>query len=243
MLGFSKIEGVLKKTLAMSIVITIILFVIGSVWKPLAHSFVFITIFMLVAIIILEVFKREESKKIPYKLSDEKESAEIFDLSESEQTRSTIIKLFNSKYRMNLSDKQIRQIVTASYTSYYWAREVFDMSKEYVNVRSWIRGETDWLRIYLYAFPSLNIISDFKAQYGYVLDVYKKIFDKIDTSNFLTMEDYLNEVNRKYFASLDENMFVQVVRFMRKNGYDFNYPTGIYMENESEEEKIMKKYE
>lgn len=115
--------------------------------------------------IILVIFRHGESKKIPYKFLIGKNSTEIFDLSESEQTRLSIVNLFYLRYQLNLSDKQIEQIVTASYTSYYWAREVFDMSKDYTGVRIWVSGETDWLRIYLYAYPSMNIISDFKAQY------------------------------------------------------------------------------
>lgn len=243
MIGFSKIEKVVKRVLPVSVIITVLLFVIGGIWKPLVHSLLTITICLMVIMIILVIFRHGESKTISYKSLNGKDSIEIFDLSESEQTRRYIVNFFNSKYQLNLGDKQIEQIVTASYTSYYWAREVFDMSKDYAGVKSWISGETDWLRIYLYAFPSMNIISDFKAQYIYVFEEYKKIFDKLDGTKFLSMEEYLKEVNRRYFTSFDENMFVKVVHFMRENGYEFEYPIGIHIENESEEEKLMKKYD
>lgn len=243
MTALSKIIKVLVGLLPFFAVATIVFLIMGDMWLPLGKSCGVISVALLVAIIIIKFFVREESKKVYGSFSGNRYATEIFDLTESNQGRMNIVNAFNRRYQLNLTHKQVRQIVSASYLSYFWRREVFDMSKEYPEIRDWQTGETDWLRVYLYVYPNVNISQDFKAQYQYVVDSYKRIFEKMDASKYLTMEDFLKEVNRRYFTFFNESMFIQVVHFMEKNGFFFRYPSGIHVENESEAEKLMKKYD
>lgn len=240
---FSKIMKKLTKVLPIFVLLAVILMVIGDEWKPLANAMWITTGILFVAILILKVFAKNEISMKACSLTGKTKDFELFDLTESKTLRTRIVQTFSSEYGLGLTSRQVREIVSASYISYYWAREIYDMTKDYSNVERWYSGETDWLRIYLYAFPSLNITPDFKMQYNYVIEDYRRIFIKMDAAKYLTMKDYLKEVNNRFLTNFDENMFVQIVHFMDKNGYSFKFPTGIHIENEPEVEKIMKKYD
>ena len=95
---------------------------------------------------------RRNSKEI-------KEIPEKFKLTESVSKRQKILGKFNEKYELNLSQEQMDRIVDASYMSYSWEKEIYDMTKDYGRPAEWMKCDTSWLRAYLRAFPMMNISS------------------------------------------------------------------------------------
>jgi hypothetical protein len=166
-------------------------------------------------------------------------------LTESVPKRKKIVAKFNEKYSLCLTDDQIDRIVEASYSSYSWLRELYDMNKDYKFASQWIEEHNDWLRTYLFVFPVMDISSDFARQEQIVEDTYYAIFKDIDPKSCYSVEDCIIKINNKYMTRFDEKTFMEAYRFLQKHHHNFKLPGADrnILRNESEVDKLAEKYD
>lgn len=178
-----------------------------------------------ILLILSHINKNKDKKKI-YNTAEKNINADDYKLPESVKKRVKIIKDFDSKYELNLTEDQISRIAEASYYSPSWKKEVFDMNKSYHVANEWITTDNSWLRAYLHAFTVMQISSDFEMQKQIVEDTVKEILMNIRPRDFLTVDACIDAINRKYFTLLDEPKFMCLIRFMEKRGYTVVLPNG-----------------
>ena len=185
--------------------------------------------------------KRENSEE--YK-SVREEAREDINLTDSVPKRRKIVQKFSSDYSLNLTVEQIDNIVEASYTSYYWQREIFDMTKNYKFASQWYSGGSPWLRIYLYVFPVMDISSDFRRQDQIVEDTLCSIFKDIDPKSCYSVDDCIKKINDKYLTRFDEKSFMVAYRFLKSRKHNFKLPEieNNILKNESEIDDLTEKY-
>lgn len=164
-------------------------------------------------------------------------------LTKSVPKRRKIVKKFNKKFGLNLTDEEIDRIVDASYVSNGWEAEVNDMQKEYDTLSQWFRGNRGWLRIYLSQFPVHTISSDFERQRQICNDTYTHIFDNANPGAFGTVESCIDAINSEYFTSIDETSFMIIYRYLESIGKRYDLPSLGIIRNESELDKLRKKYD
>ena len=167
---------------------------------------------------------------------------EDFKLTETVSKRRKIVSKFNKEYELNLTDEQIERIVDASYFSYSWEREIYDMSKNYNHPAEWFRSETMWLRAYLAAFPMMNITSDFEMQRRVVEDAFRQIFYELPPGDFMTIDSAIEETNKRFFTLFDEATYMIAFRYMQTKGMKLEFPNGLH-HMESEAERLMREYD
>ena len=204
---------------------------------------------------IIKKMKGIGDKKVSEEYQDiKKELGEDIKLTESVSKRRKIVAKFNEKYSLCLTEQQIDRIVEASYSSYSWQREVYDMSKDYSShdklkdykfASQWIDDANSWLRAYLYVFPVMDISSDIKYQEQIVEDTYYAIFKDIDPKNCYSIEDCIKKINDKYMTRFDDKTFMEAYRFLQKHHHNFKLPGADrnILRNESEVEKLAEKYD
>ncbi|MBR1674501.1 MAG: hypothetical protein IJ703_06025 [Eubacterium sp.] len=185
--------------------------------------------------------KRNESKEYN-KIKEE--IKEDIKLTESVPKRRKIVAKFNEKYSLCLTDSQIDRIVEASYYSYSWLREIYDMDKTYKFASQWIEETNDWLRTYLYVFPVMDISTDFARQEQIVEDTYYAIFREIDPKSCFSVEECIEKINNKYMTRFDEKTFMEAYRFLQKHHHNFKLPGAdrTILRNESEVDRLAEKY-
>lgn len=179
--------------------------------------------------------KREESpeyRSIP----------ENFKLTQTVSKRRKIVSKFNKEYELNLTDEQIERIVDASYFSYSWEREIYDMSKSYNHPAEWYRSDTMWLRAYLSAFPMMNITSDFEMQRRVVEDAFRQIFRELPPGQFMTIDSAIEETNKTFFTLFDEATYMIAFRYMQTKGMQLEFPNAVH-HMETEAERLMREYD
>jgi hypothetical protein len=164
-------------------------------------------------------------------------------LTKSVPKRRKIIQKFNNKYSLNLTDAEIDRIVDASYMSFSWEREIYDMDKDYNSVFEWYNSETCWLRAYLRVFPVQSVSSDFKRQLQICLDVFDDIFNTIKPSTYASVDDCVDAINNRYLTSFDENTFMIAYNFLNANGRKHNLPKAGATKMYSELDRLMSKYD
>lgn len=157
--------------------------------------------------------------------------------------RRKIVERFNKKYHLNLTPEEIDRIVDASYMSFSWEREVYDMSQEYDIVYQWYNRDTAWLRVYLKVFPIQSVSSDFERQREICLGVFTQVFTEVNGASFATIEEYVEAINRKYMTSFDEMTFMIAYRFLQANKVYIDLPASRAIKGESDLEKLMHKYD
>ncbi|MBQ9934379.1 MAG: hypothetical protein IJO70_00855 [Lachnospiraceae bacterium] len=221
----------------------VVCFLVGGLWSYVGWALLFVFVQCVILFFAVDKVNQEDKQYLDYGGGKRTRLTTLFELAEGENKRYNIVRDFSKKYGLSLSSDKIDLIVDASYISYYWAKEIHDMDKEYTRISDWYKGETVWLRVYMYAFPHLNISSDFDVQYEYVMSYFKKVFDEIPMSKYKTVEEYIREVNRKFLTTLDEISFMTMVRFMKEEGIEIELPSGDKVINESEVEKLMRKYD
>ena len=174
-----------------------------------------------------------------------KEIKEDIKLTESVPKRKKIVTKFNEKYDLCLTENQIDRIVEASYYSYSWLREIYDMDKTYKFASMWIEQTNDWLRTYLYVFPVMDISTDFARQEQIVEDTYYAIFKDIDPKSCYSVEDCIEKINNKYMTRFDEKTFMEAYRFLQKHHHNFKLPGAdrSIIRNESEVDRLAEKYD
>ncbi len=218
-------------------------FILGGLWTSVAWALVFVFVQCVVIFFAVDKLNQEEKRYLDYNGGKNNKLTTLFNLAEGENQRYNIVRDFSKRYGLNIPSDKIKLIVEASYSSYYWSKEIHDMNKEYSRITDWYKGETVWLRVYMHAFPHLNISSDFDMQYEYVMSYYKKVFEEVPISKYKTVEEYIRAVKRRFLAMLDEISFMTMVRFMKEEGIEIKLPTGDKVINESQIEKLMKLYD
>ncbi len=168
---------------------------------------------------------------------------EEFKLTKSTDKRIRIISRFSKKHNLALNDDQIELIMNASYVSYHWEKEVYDMSKSYSVEAEWFKSETDWLRAYLKVFPIMDISSDFLIQKKIVKDSFLEIFRNLPTGSYYTTNELIKWINNKYMVNFDEMSFRIAHRFLEECGYSFKLPTTHILRNDSEIDKLAEAYD
>ena len=171
------------------------------------------------------------------------EIPENFNLTQSVSKRQKILSKFNDKFELNLSDEQMERIVDASYMSYSWEKEIYDMTKEYNHPAEWYKAETPWLRAYLRAFPAMNITSDFEMQRSIVEEAFKQILTELPPGDFLTIDSAIEETNRRFFTLFDETTYMIMFRYMQAKGMKLEIPNGLHKTQESEADRLAREYD
>lgn len=161
----------------------------------------------------------------------------------STKERQKIVEEFNKKYRLNLTDTQINNIVDGSFQNKKWEEEIMAMNQRYISVNEWYRGDTGWLRVYLRAFSVQTISSDFEYQKEICLSIYEDIFSSMHIENFASTEDCIRNINQKYLTNFEEAEFMVAYRFLQQNGRKYTLPRALAIENVSEIEALAKKYD
>lgn len=163
-------------------------------------------------------------------------------LTKNRKLREQIVRSFIEKYGIALTDMQIKCMVDASYTSYPWELEIVSMSFDYNVVGEWYKGPTCWIRIYLQAFKSLDIVSDFEIQYRIVMDAFTQIVSE-SFENCSSIEQCIDLINRKYLVYFDEISFLAMYQYMKRLGYVADIPQKAFVKYESELDKLESKYQ
>jgi hypothetical protein len=188
--------------------------------------------------IVSSVTKNTEREESP----EYKSIPENFKLTQTVSKRRKIVANFNKEYELNLTEEQIERIVDASYFSYSWEREIYDMSKDYKHPAEWFRSDTMWLRAYLAAFPMMNITSDFEMQRRVVEDAFRQIFIELPPGEFMTIDSAIEETNKRFFALFDESTYMIAFRYMQTKGMKLEFPNAIH-HMETEAERLMREYD
>ena len=156
--------------------------------------------------------------------------------------RTRLVSEFNEKYKLTLTEEEIKRIVEASYMSESWKREVESMAARYETVHEWFYGDTSWLRVYIYAFEVQNISSDFELQERYAEEAFDEVFRYAESMTYLTLPERIARVNDRFFATFDEASFMIAYRYMEKKGKKYDLGSGAVLKNEDEAEQAMHKY-
>lgn len=164
-------------------------------------------------------------------------------LTRTVKKRRKIIEKFNDKYDLTLTEEEIDRIVDASYMSYCWEKEIYDMSKHYDNISEWYKSDTCWLRAYIKVFPVQSISSDFERQRRICIETFKLIFDQMNPASYSTIEACVEDINTRYFSFFDDVTFMIAHRFLDAVGYTYELPKSEVIQYESELERLKRKYD
>ena len=243
-----KMKGRVPFFIALFIVLQILAFIGGNLSNIIGNllAFGFIASPFIFISWIVKKIKGIGNKKTSEEYQEiKREVGADIKLTESVPKRKKIVEKFNEKYSLCLTNDQIDRIVEASYSSYSWLRELYDMNKDYKFASQWIEENNDWLRTYLFVFPVMDISSDFARQEQIVEDTYYAIFNDIDPKNCYSVEDCIIKINNKYMTRFDEKTFMEAYRFLQKHHHNFKLPGADrnILRNESEVEKLAEKYD
>ncbi len=186
--------------------------------------------FIVIASIISKLVKsgkneKKREKSIEYReIKQNVNHGAGYKLTQSTSKRVRIVSKFNKKFGLNLTDDQIERIMNASYVSYYWEKEIYDMTQDYNVQVEWLKSDTDWLRAYLMAFPVMDIASDFSVQKKIVVDAFYQIFKGITAKSYYSIDEMIKDVNNRYLVNFNEMTFMIAHKFLKQNGHDFELP-------------------
>lgn len=164
-------------------------------------------------------------------------------LTKTVKKRRKIVEKFNKKYDLTLTEEEIDRIVDASYMSYCWEKEIYDMDVHYDSITEWYNNDTRWLRAYIKVFPVQSISSDFERQRKICLETFQLIFDTINPSSFATIEECVEAINARYYSFFDEVTFMIAHKFLKISGKSYDLPKSEVFQYESELEMLKRKYD
>ncbi len=164
-------------------------------------------------------------------------------LTKSVPKRKKIVKKFSDKYDLNLTEEEISLIVDSSYMSYFWEKEIFDMSQDYDVVVQWYKSDTAWLRAYLRVFPVQSVSSDYERQRQICVEIFDEIFNKVNPSSYGSVDECIDAINRRYMTSFDETTFMIAYRFLEDNGKKHELPRTGIIGGGSELDRLMERYD
>ena len=157
--------------------------------------------------------------------------------------RTKIVKNFNKKFKLTLTDDEIKRIVDASYMSEAWKKEVEAMTQKYESAYEWFAGDTAWLRIYIYSFQIQNISADFQYQEKIVEETLDEVMKYAESFEHLTLPERIQRVNEQYFTTFEEASFMMAYRFLQEKGHSYNLEKVEVIRNEDDLEQRMRKYQ
>ncbi len=241
--------GKLIAALLLFFPISIILIVMAAVVSGLFSSFGSLIPFIIIISIIKGIAngkknatKREQSTEYQEIKKNDKAAAE-YKLTRSTGRRVKIVSKFNKKYNLRLTDDQIERIMNASYVSYYWEKEIYDMSLDYNVPAEWLKSSTDWLRAYLLAFPVMDIASDINVQRTIVINSYLQIFKAVQGKSYYSVDEMIKDVNNMFLVNFDEMTFMIAHKFLKQSGFEFELPQIGVMKNMSEIDRLAEQYD
>ena len=241
--------GKLIAALLLFFPISIILIVMAAVVGGLFSSFGSLIPFIIIISIIKGIAngkknatKREQSTEYQEIKKNDKAAAE-YKLTRSTGRRVKIVSKFNKKYNLRLRDDQIERIMNASYVSYYWEKEIYDMSLDYNVPAEWLKSSTDWLRAYLLAFPVMDIASDINVQRTIVINSYLQIFKAVQGKSYYSVDEMIKDVNNMFLVNFDEMTFMIAHKFLKQSGFEFELPQIGVMKNMSEIDRLAEQYD
>ncbi|MBP5192803.1 MAG: hypothetical protein J6Z74_05615 [Eubacterium sp.] len=241
--------GKLIAALLLFFPISIILIVMAAVVGGLFSSFGSLIPFIIIISIIKGIAngkknatKREQSTEYQEIKKNDKAAAE-YKLTRSTGRRVKIVSKFNKKYNLRLTDDQIERIMNASYVSYYWEKEIYDMSLDYNVPAEWLKSSTDWLRAYLLAFPVMDIASDINVQRTIVINSYLQIFKAVQGKSYYSVDEMIKDVNNMFLVNFDEMTFMIAHKFLKQSGFEFELPQIGVMKNMSEIDRLAEQYD
>lgn len=185
----------------------------------------------------------KEIKASNNKKNKKKYGNSLTGLTKSYPKRRKIVEKFSKRYSLNLTEKEVDRIVDASYTSYSWEREVYDMDENYDVLAQWYNRDTGWLRAYLRVFPIQSVSSDFDRQREICQDVFTQVFTEINPGRFATIDECVDAINDKYLTAFDEQTFMIAYRFLEANKVHIDLPSHTVLRGDSELERLMHKYD
>jgi hypothetical protein len=133
--------------------------------------------------------------------------------------------------------------MNASYVSYSWEKEIYEMTKDYKVDIEWLKSDTDWLKAYMKAFPVMDIASDFTVQKKIVLDSYYQIFKGITAKSYYSIDEMIKDVNNRYLVNFNEMTFMIAHKFLKQNGHDFELPRIGVTRVETDVERLAREYD
>ncbi len=244
---FRKLEGKLGKIFGTLVVLSVLSFLIPGMF---GITIVLLSLFCSLLPIILPIWiiknivspKKAKKKNKRGKIVQEEEYMRT-SLTRSVPKRRKIVEKFNKKHDLGLEEEEVNRIVDASYTSFAWEKEIYDMSKDYDSIYEWYNGITNWLRVYLKVLPIEHVSSDFNRQRQICLDTFKQIFDEIKPSAFKSLDDCIDYINNRYLANLDETTFMIAYRFLEAHDIRYDLPAMDLIKNVSELDRLKEKYD
>ncbi len=191
-----------------------------------------------------EKYDKKYDKKYEEKKSDKYKEVKSSILPRPTTKRTRIIRNFNEKYALSLTESEMQRIVDASYMSNAWKRELEAMTAKYETIYEYFQGPTSWLRVYIHAFHIQSITSDFEMQERIAFDALDEVFAYVQTLEGLTIPEMILRVNERFFASFDDVTFMIAYRFLQEKGRHYELGKVKVVQNEdSDMEDLMKKYE
>lgn len=157
--------------------------------------------------------------------------------------RTKIVRKFSEQYGLNLSDRDIKNIVDASYMSSAWSREICYMNQKYETIFSWFGTSNSWLKAYMFAFPMQQISTDFAMQEQIVYNAFDQIFSAVLTKPNITVPEAIWEINSKFYTQFDESTFMIAYRFMEQKGKKYPLNLGEVVQGYSDIDDLLSKYE
>ncbi len=157
--------------------------------------------------------------------------------------RLKIVRNFNKKFNLALTDEQMDRIVNSSYMSETWKREVEAMTVKYNSVYEWFQGETRYLRAYLYAFNVQEVSSDITQQEQICMHAFEQVWSYADSMNHLSLEERIRKVNDTYFTKFDNNTFMIAYRFLEARGRKHKLDAMDPIQTGDDMEDLKKKYD
>ncbi len=241
---FNKIERWIKPIVIGLILLTFFPGIYGGIGAILGLSIALLAVLspIIVPVAIISAIFGNKNKKAR-KIHVKEEPQMFTGLTKSVPKRRKIVKKFNKIYGLNLTDDEINKIVDASYMSFAWEKEIKDMDEDYDNVYEWYNSMTNWLRAYLKAFPVHTVSSDFTRQKEIVMETFDQLLTEVKPSTYPSLEDCIYDINNKYYCVLDETTFMMMYRFLQACGRDHKLPTSSLIRNESDIDRLKKKYD
>lgn len=156
--------------------------------------------------------------------------------------RKKIIRDFNEKYNLCLTDEQIQNITNSSYMSEIWNREVQSMNQKYNVIYEWFPGRTQWLRVYMYVFHVQEITSDIRQQESIAMYAFEEVFRFADTLTSMSTAEKIDRINSQFFTSFDDATFMIAYRFLESKGLRHQLNGPELIKDEDEMDELLKKY-
>ena len=156
--------------------------------------------------------------------------------------RKKIIRDFNEKYHLCLTDEQIQNITNSSYMSEIWNREVQSMNQKYNVIYEWFPGRTQWLRVYMYVFHVQEITSDIRQQESIAMYAFEEVFRFADKLSSMSTAEKIERINSQFFTSFDDATFMIAYRFLESKGLKHQLNGPELIKDEEEMDELLKKY-